>query len=708
MSSYSNEDKNFDHLPHGSLPHEEEDAEEIFDIDNTTGIKTVKGALNFMRQGLRAHTLETDKKLDQIRNMLQDQSNATTEAVREFRNLIIAQRLESKTKSHASDIPPQGFPRQSVRPKSSVEKFENQDILKEEATSSHDKYLSALSATMMRLEAKIDNLEATRPNGFSAIKKLAPDNMPGPRRPNNLLNCQDLKVEDLSNADTPTYEIYVKSIWPEALSSGEVNEELRLPKNATHKFSCMDNLTDASADNWQRLHNIQRSLFNEMTPYRFWPSRIVGNISGDFEAVAKFIRYKNPTWLLTIEAILTIMRNYNGVQPPISQLASIKKDPEEGDLQFLRRVRTIFNRMPLNMSQSSVAHEVLRHSLRKYVPHLWARVEDRGLADISSEALETTIELAAQNFQIYTSRHLTNNVSNLISYGRDEIMATEETNALDDVAFPVETDLCYKCGRRGHWSRSCPNKYSQNFNRPSANKQYPANQRGRGRGAITFSHNNHQNFQQYTTRPQHQRHLGKPTHHLTTRGKGKHHVFATEEEMLLAENSNDQYYEEGNLSNTEDDYLHNYIQEEFNSKHLQDFEINTEEVDHEKDIIYLTEDSGNNGTSYPPDREGSNQSHPLFKAIVNGVNSTIFLDYGSNSSWVCESRIVESATFPSSNPTVIKGLGHKPAATITRDSIVNVKLPNGESFGPICCGVVPDNLFPGQLVLGRSLFHTLG
>ncbi|RKF76723.1 hypothetical protein GcM3_077029, partial [Golovinomyces cichoracearum] len=185
-----------------------------------------------------------------------------------------------------------------------------------------------------------------------------------------------------------------------------------------------------------------------------------------------------------------------------------------------------------------------------------------------------------------------------------------------------------------HIPNTTPNKYSQNFNCPSANKQYPANKRGRCRGLITFPHNNHQNFQQYITGPQHQRHLGKPTNHLTTRGKGKHHVFATEEEMLLAENNNDQYCEEVSLSNTEDDYLHNYIQEEFNSKRGQNFEINTKEVDHENDIIYLTEDSGKSGTSNPPNREGSNQSHPPFKAIVNGVNSTIFLDYGSNSSWV--------------------------------------------------------------------------
>ncbi|RKF76989.1 hypothetical protein GcM3_075021 [Golovinomyces cichoracearum] len=149
-------------------------------------------------------------------------------------------------------------------------------------------------------------------------------------------------------------------------------------------------------------------------------------------------------------------------------------------------------------------------------------------------------------------------------------------------------------------------------------------------------------------------------------------------------------------------------EEEFYSKRGQDFEINTKELDHKNDVIYLTEDNGKNGTSYSPDREGSNQSHPLFKAIVNGVNSTIFFDYGSNSSWVFKSRIVESATFSSSSPTVIKSLGQKPAATITRDSIVNVKLPNGESLGPICCGVVPDNLFPGQLVLGRSLSYTLG
>ena len=85
-----------------------------------------------------------------------------------------------------------------------------------------------------------------------------------------------------------------------------------------------------------------------------------------------------------------------------------------------------------------------------------------------------------------------------------------------------------------------------------------------------------------------------------------------------------------------------------------------------------------------PDNEESSKSHPLFKAKVNGIDSTIFLDYGSNSSWVCESRTVPSNTFTSSKPLVIKGLGQKPAATIIRDSVVNITLPNDSDLGSWC------------------------
>ncbi|RKF63495.1 hypothetical protein OnM2_025070 [Erysiphe neolycopersici] len=94
----------------------------------------------------------------------------------------------------------------------SFQNLDNKAKLKEDHNSNQDKHLATLSVTIKRLEAKIDSLETSRPSGLNKIKKLAPDNMPGPCRPNNLMNCQNLRSENLSGTDTPTLEIYIKSI----------------------------------------------------------------------------------------------------------------------------------------------------------------------------------------------------------------------------------------------------------------------------------------------------------------------------------------------------------------------------------------------------------------------------------------------------------------------------------------------------------------
>ena len=61
----------------------------------------------------------------------------------------------------------------------------------------------------------------------------------------------------------------------------------------------------------------------------------------------------------------------------------------------------------------------------------------------------------------------------------------------------------------------------------------------------------------------------------------------------------------------------------------------------------------------------------------------------------------------SSKPTDLFGIGKKPAATVRHDTLVSIKFANTR-LDNICCGVVPDGLFPGHLVMGKSLFHKLG
>ncbi|KAI6245746.1 hypothetical protein HI914_05913 [Erysiphe necator] len=144
-------------------------------------------------------------------------------------NLLIPQVSDIKKVTPARDPSPH-----SGKVESSIKYTKFTSNTEHERITNSDSKLSSLTVTMLRPESKIDNMEATRPNGFSAIRKLAPDNIPGPRYPNNLLNYQDLRIENLSQSDSATYEVYVRNIWPEALSSGEIDNDSRPMKNETH------------------------------------------------------------------------------------------------------------------------------------------------------------------------------------------------------------------------------------------------------------------------------------------------------------------------------------------------------------------------------------------------------------------------------------------------------------------------------------------
>lgn len=113
-----------------------------------------------------------------------------------------------------------------------------------------------------------------------------------------------------------------------------------------------------------------------MTPYNFWSTCVIGNLSSDFETIARLTQFKIPSWLLTVEAIITVMRNYNSVQSPISEITSMTRNAEESDLQFFSCLQTVFKRMPPVMADSPDSHDLLHFALSKHVTFVWARVED--------------------------------------------------------------------------------------------------------------------------------------------------------------------------------------------------------------------------------------------------------------------------------------------------------------------------------------------
>ncbi|KAI0992672.1 hypothetical protein K3495_g15513, partial [Podosphaera aphanis] len=171
-----------------------DDNRDVFDIENTSGINSVKGALKFMQNGLKVYS----RNMEDLKDTIQAQAQIHNNSIRELRELIGSLQINPASPSIQQSI----AENKDVKPKPN-------DSTSEIKTEAVDPSIAAIMATMARLEMKLDHIETVRSNGYGTVKKLAPDKLPGPRRPNNLLNCQDLRIEDLSCVDSPRYEAYI-------------------------------------------------------------------------------------------------------------------------------------------------------------------------------------------------------------------------------------------------------------------------------------------------------------------------------------------------------------------------------------------------------------------------------------------------------------------------------------------------------------------
>ncbi|KAI0990869.1 hypothetical protein K3495_g17318, partial [Podosphaera aphanis] len=97
------------------------DGRNIFDIENTSGINSVKGALKFMQDGFRAYTQNTEE----LKEMIQAQAQIHNESIRDLRELIGSLKLTNFAAPPGKKIPSIQAPKVKVEeitpPKSRTE-----------------------------------------------------------------------------------------------------------------------------------------------------------------------------------------------------------------------------------------------------------------------------------------------------------------------------------------------------------------------------------------------------------------------------------------------------------------------------------------------------------------------------------------------------------------------------------------------------------
>ena len=173
-------------------------------------------------------------------------------------------------------------------------------------------------------------------------------------------------------------ERYVEGIWPEV--------KLR---NAAEAIGI--NVADIPADSYRirvnlerqweiklaadttiflKLREIQRTFYQAALPYKLWAVKLAPLLTGDFQAVARYIDINNVSWLQALEAIFQCMEKHGTLRRPVVAFSQLIQAKEENYLNFAWRIRDAFYALPLAVQQAShvreMLYELLKHICRVY------------------------------------------------------------------------------------------------------------------------------------------------------------------------------------------------------------------------------------------------------------------------------------------------------------------------------------------------------
>ncbi|KAI5861621.1 hypothetical protein GGS23DRAFT_142228 [Durotheca rogersii] len=157
-----------------------------------------------------------------------------------------------------------------------------------------------------------------------------------------------------------------------------------------------------------KLDEIQCRLRNALIPYELWAARVATELAGDFQPVANCVRNRTPSWVTFVGAIIHVLEKHEAPDKPLTTFAALLPIQGETLLNFVRRLREAFYRLPPRDLEAEIVRELLQEGLRTYTPSVWLflrRDNQWNAAQIVEEAVcvAQTIERQAIERMIFST-----------------------------------------------------------------------------------------------------------------------------------------------------------------------------------------------------------------------------------------------------------------------------------------------------------------
>ncbi|VCU39333.1 Bgt-51808 [Blumeria graminis f. sp. tritici] len=261
-------------------------------------------------------------------------------------------------------------------------------------------------------------------------------------------------------------EKFVKDAWPEALLARNIEDNMYTSSKNRVVIKPEYCLKKADITVFEKLRHIQSAFPIALVPYHLWAERLSHELDEDFMGIRVWSASRhNLTWVEILHAIFVAMTDHDALCSPLTTFSSVAPIKMESVIFFTKRFRRAFYMLSANDRNSPSVTTMITDICSKHLPRIWTLAEPSMNNLLNYQRIEKVVQVTErvcnwskeeQTFTFDSSPSLNTMIEQPLTDAHTFSTADSAfLQGMTDQAFPTNNNLCYCCGKKGHWANTC-------------------------------------------------------------------------------------------------------------------------------------------------------------------------------------------------------------------------------------------------------------